>query len=90
MDQDLTLIKKELESTKSTVSAVLHLLERMNDAMTEGFDKVNKRLSELEGKNGMQGVNMQLGDIKTELHKIQKAYPYDDIVRNLDNIHGQA
>lgn len=90
MDQDLTLIKKELESTKSTVSAVLHLLERMNDAMTEGFDKVNKRLSELEGKNGMQVVNMQLGDIKTELHKIQKAYPYDDIVRNLDNLRGQA
>jgi archaellum component FlaC len=90
MDQELAQFKKDLEGTRSTVNAVLHLLERMSDAMSEGFDKVNQRLSELEGKNGMQGVNQQLGDIKTELHKIQKAYPYDDIVKNLDHLRGQA
>lgn len=90
MNAEYEMIKRELESTKSTVSAVLHLLERMNDAMRSGFDTVNKRLSQLEGKNGMQGVNEQLGDIKSELHKIQKAYPYEDVVRNLEQLKGQA
>jgi hypothetical protein len=71
------------EATNKTLGAVIHLLEKVNTAVEEGFASVddrlhniNLRLSNLEGQNGMKGVNAQLGDIKGELQKIQKAYPY--------------
>jgi hypothetical protein len=38
----------------------------------DGFEKVNLRLSNLEGKNGMQGVNEQLGSVNLKLQHIIK------------------
>ena len=90
MQQELETLKKEPESTRKAVGVVIHLLEKINTVVEEGFEKVNTRLSNLEGKNGMQGVNDQLGDIKTELQKIQKAYPYEDLINNMEQITGQA
>jgi hypothetical protein len=90
MQQQLELLKTELNSTRKAVGTVIHLLEKINTVVEEGFETVNKRLSNLEGRNGMQGVNEQLGSIKTELQKIQKAYPYDDLIHNMDQITGKA
>ncbi|MCB9044971.1 MAG: hypothetical protein H6550_02405 [Chitinophagales bacterium] len=86
MQQELDTLKKELDETRKAVGFIIHLLDKMNATIEDGFENVNKRLSELEGKNGMQGVNKQLGDIKGELQKIQKAYPYDDYIKNIDAI----
>jgi hypothetical protein len=90
MQAELEHLKKELENTHKTIGVVIHLLEKINTVMEDGFEKVNTRLSNLEGKNGMQGVNEQLGGIKSELQKIQKAYPYEDLINNMEQIKGQA
>jgi len=90
MQEEFDKIKKEFDSTRKTLGMVLNLLEKMQTAMSDGFNQVNERLSHLEGEKGMQGVTSQLFDIKSELHKIQKAYPYDDLSSNMDTITGQA
>jgi hypothetical protein len=90
MQQEFDTLKKELDETRKAVGVVIHLLDKMNATIEEGFNNVNKRLSDLEGRNGMQGVNMQLVDIKTELQKIQKVYPYEEMIKNMDSITGQA
>lgn len=87
---DIEIITQKLEETRKTVGALVHVLDKMNTTMEEGFENVNKRLSELEGKNGMQGVNRQLGDIKHELSKIQKVYPYEEMMNNIETVKGQA
>jgi hypothetical protein len=79
-----------IEATRKAVGNIIGILERISSAVDEGFEKVHQRLSILEGKDGMQGVNMQLGDIKNELHKIQKAYPYEDLINNMKSIQGEA
>jgi hypothetical protein len=86
MEGNYEELKRELENTRNAVGSVLSVLEKMNTAMADGFKKVNERLSVLEGTQGMQGVNAQLGEIKTELHKIQKAYPYEEIFSNIQSI----
>jgi hypothetical protein len=83
---DIQKLTKEFEAQRNTLSAVIGLLMDLNNAVNEGFEKVNERLSVLEGKQGMQGVNSQLHEIKQELHKIQKAYPYDDLYNNIQSI----
>jgi archaellum component FlaC len=80
----------EIESLKNLTNKILHVLGTMNDAMIDGFEQVNERLVRLEGKEGMQGVNKQLGDIKEELNKIQKAYPYEDLYNNMQKVQGEA
>jgi hypothetical protein len=90
MQQELETIKKELDNTRKAVGVIIHLLNKMNTTVGEGFENVNKRLSELEGKNGMQGVNMQLGEIKNEIDKIQKVYPYEDMIKNMGSVRGHA
>ncbi len=90
MQQELETIKHDLISTRKAVGTVIHLLEKINTVVEDGFEKVNLRLSNLEGKNGMQGVNEQLGNIKTELQKIQKAYPYEELIQNMDQVKGEA
>lgn len=88
---DIQKIAKELEAQRGTLAAVIGLLMNLSNAVNEGFEKVNERLAALEGKQGMQGVNTQLQEIRHELHKIQKAYPYDDIFSNMQEItKGQA
>lgn len=83
-DQDK--YKHELELTKTVLGNIIHLLDRLNNVVEDGFNEVNERLTRLEGKDGMQGVNKQLIDIKGELQKIQKAYPYDDLVNNMNTV----
>lgn len=90
MQPDYEAIKKDAEAAKKAVGIIIHLLEKMNEAMEEGFSKVNDRLANIEGKNGMIGVNKQLGDIKEELQKIQKVYPYNDMFNNMKDIAGEA
>ncbi|MES2479501.1 MAG: hypothetical protein V4561_10460 [Bacteroidota bacterium] len=90
MQQEIDTLKKELESTRKGVGVIIHLLEKINGVMVDGFEKVNTRLANLEGKEGMQGVNDQLGDIKSELQKIQKTYPYEDLFNNMEQIKGEA
>ena len=79
-----------LEAHRKTLAIVIELLGKISNAVDEGFDKVNARLYVLEGKQGMQGVNSQLSEIKHELHKIQKAYPYDEMFNNIQSLHGEA
>jgi archaellum component FlaC len=86
MQQEIDQLKAELEITKKNMGVVIHLLENIRTVVENGFNQVNSRLANLEGKNGMQGVNEQLGGIKSELQKIQMAYPYDDIVSNMNTV----
>jgi len=83
---ELQRISKDLESQRNVLSHVVSLLMNLSNVVDEGFNKVNERLAALEGKQGMQGVNQQLGDIKNELHKIQRTYPYDDMFKNILSI----
>jgi len=83
-------LSKELEGQRTTLSDVIRLIVNLNNAINEGFNEINNRLSALEGKQGMQGVNTQLNEIKIELHKIQRAYPYEEIYSNLKSISGEA
>lgn len=87
---EIQKLSKEVESHKGVLAHVVGLLVNLSNAVDEGFAKVNERLAILEGKQGMQGVNQQLGEIKTELHKIQKAYPYDELYSNLKSVQGEA
>lgn len=75
-----------IDASRKAIGSVIDLLERISSAVDEGFAKVNQRLATLEGKDGMQGVNSRLGEIKNELHKIQKAYPYDELFNNMQAI----
>jgi len=75
-----------IENSRKAIGSMIVLLERISNAIEEGFAKVNTRLAALEGKDGIQGVNSQLSDIKNELHKIQKAYPYDELFNNIQAI----
>lgn len=75
-----------IEQHRQTLTSIIGLLDKISTAVNEGFEKVNHRLSILEGKQGMQGVNTQLSEIKDELHKIQKTYPYEDMFKNLASI----
>lgn len=86
LEAEVQKLHKELEAQRNTLSNVISLLLNLSTAVTEGFEKVNERLSALEGKQGMQGVNTQLADIKNELHKIQKTYPYDEMYNNITSI----
>lgn len=81
--EDIENLKNRVDDNRRVLGHVLHLLEKMNQTMEDGFANVNERLSKLEGKEGMQGVNSQLSDIKTEIGKIQKAYPYEELFSNL-------
>jgi hypothetical protein len=72
MEQALETIKQDLNSTRKAVGTVIHLLEKINTVVEDGFEKVNLRLSNLEGKNGMQGVNEQLGSVNLKLQHIIK------------------
>lgn len=83
-------LTKDLENQRHTLSHIIGILSNLSNAIDEGFAKVHERLAILEGKQGMQGVNQQLGDIKNELHKIQKAYPYDDMFNNIKTVQGEA
>ena len=74
LSAEIQKLSKDIEAQRSVLSHVIGLLVHLLNAVNEGFDKVNERLSVLEGKQGMQGVNIQLTDIKHELTKIQKAY----------------
>lgn len=80
----------EITEQRGVISHVVNLLVNLSTAVDDGFKKVNERLAVLEGEKGMQGVNMQLGDIKNELHKIQKAYPYDELFNNMKSVTGEA
>lgn len=80
---ELQRLSKDFEAHRNVLSHVVDLLLNLSSAVDEGFKKVNERLATLEGTQGMQGVNSQLSDIKQELHKIQKAYPYDELYNNL-------
>ena len=72
MEQALETIKQDLNSTRKAVGTVIHLLEKINTVVEDGFEKVNLRLSNLEGKNGMQGVNEQSGSVNLKLQHIIK------------------
>jgi hypothetical protein len=87
---EIQKLSKELEGQRNTLASVIGLLVGLSNAVNEGFDKVNERLSVLEGKQGMQGVNSQLLEIKHELHKIQKAYQYDELFNNIQSVQGNA
>lgn len=76
-------LSKQLEQHRNTLSNVVNLLVNLSNVVNDGFAEANSRLATLEGKHGMQGVNAQLNDIKSELHKIQKTYPYDDLFNNM-------
>ncbi|MBC7552970.1 MAG: hypothetical protein H7257_03220 [Taibaiella sp.] len=84
--KQIELNSAEIESLGKNLGAVVLLLERISNAVDEGFRKVNDRLSVLEGREGMQRVNTQLGEIKNKLHKIQKSYPYDELYKNIKSI----
>ena len=86
LQQQIEKNSASIESSKKAIGSVLDLLEKISNAVDEGFRTINARLAALEGKEGMQGVNAQLGEIKHELHKIQKAYPYDDLFNNIQSI----
>lgn len=90
MESQIENLKKSLETTQSILGTIIHLLDKTNTVMEDGFNKVNERLAALEGKEGMQGVNQQLSEIKGELHKIQQVYPYEDLAINLKQITGKA
>lgn len=90
MESQIENLKKSLETTQSTLGTIIHLLDKTNTVMEDGFNKVNEPLAALEGKEGMQGVNQQLSEIKGELHKIQQVYPYEDLAINLKQITGKA
>jgi uncharacterized protein YukE len=75
-----------IEAHRQALTTVISLLEKISNAVDEGFTKVNERMALLEGREGMQGVNHQLGEIKNELHKIQKTYPYDEMFKNILSI----
>lgn len=90
MKEQLDKLQKDVEATRLTIGGIIHLLEKMGTAMEDGFNKVNERLARLEGKDGMQGVNHQLGAIKEELQKIQKVYPYEELLDNMKGLQGEA
>lgn len=75
-----------VEASRKTIMKMLDIMDRMSNAIKDGFNEVNERLARLEGNEGMQGVNSQLGEIKNELYKIQKAYPYDELYKNIQSI----
>ncbi|MCF8450890.1 MAG: hypothetical protein K9G49_13540 [Taibaiella sp.] len=82
----LEKLSKDIEAQRSALSHVIGLIINLSNAVNDGFAEVNQRLAILEGKQGMQGVNTQLTDIKTELGKIQKAYPYEELFANMQSI----
>ena len=87
---EIQKMSKDLETQRGTLSHMISLLLGLSGAVDDGFKKVNERIALLEGKEGMQGVNHQLGEIKNELHKIQKAYPYDELFNNMKSVQGEA
>lgn len=88
---EIQKLSKDFDAQRNTLSSVIGLLVDLNEAVNQGFEKVNERLSALEGKQGMQGVNSQLLEIKHELHKIQKAYNYEEIYSNVQALNkGEA
>lgn len=88
---ELQKLSKDFDAQRNTLSSVISLLVDLNEAVNQGFERVNERLSVLEGKQGMQGVNSQLLEIKHELHKIQKAYNYEEIYSNVQTLNkGEA
>ena len=90
MNQSFDCLKQEIDATRKALISVFNLLEKINQAVEEGFKNVNHRLFEIEGNNGMIGVNKQLEEIKLELQNIQKIYPYHDQIQNLKDIRGEA
>ncbi len=91
MALELQKLSKDFDAQRNTLSSVISLLVDLNEAVNQGFERVNERLSVLEGKQGMQGVNSQLLEIKHELHKIQKAYNYEEIYSNVQTLNkGEA
>jgi uncharacterized coiled-coil protein SlyX len=94
--QDLQIevakLSKELESQHGSLNQFLSVLKNLHSAVNAGFDQVNERLSHLEGKHGMQGVNAQLAEIKQEINKIQITHGYQDLSSNLEllNPKGEA
>lgn len=85
-DQDKQEQDFDPAKVKVVLGSIIHLLDRLNKVVEDGFSEVNERLARLEGKDGMQGVTKQLVDIKGELQKIQKAYPYDDLLSNMQTV----
>lgn len=53
-------LSRELEAQRNSFSHVIGLIVSLSNAVNEGFNKVNERLSILEGKQGMQGVNAEM------------------------------
>ena len=90
LSSELQKLSKDLEAQRHTLSSVISILSGLSSAVNDGFAEVNERLAILEGKQGMQGVNTQLKDIKNELIKIQKAYPYEDMFNNIQSVQGEA
>lgn len=69
---ELYKLSKELEGQRTTLSDVIRLIVNLNNAINEGFNEINNRLSALEGKQGMQGVNTQLNEKKLSYIKYRE------------------
>lgn len=74
----------KVEQQDNTINALIAVVTKLSNVMEQGFDEVNQRLSRLEGIEGMKGVHTQLGDIKSELKKINSVTRYDDEAGNFD------
>ena len=90
MTAQVEKIKNDVSAQQKAFTIVISLLEKIHDAMNAGFEEVNGRLAVLEGKQGMQGVNEQLTEIKNELNRIHTIYPYKELFENTKIISGQA
>lgn len=89
----LKSLSDKIEQHSQNFTKLVNIINKLSNAVDEGFEEVNIRLSRLEGSEGMKGVHSQLGDIKNDLKKINSVTRYEDEAGNFDlfkNKQGEA
>ena len=77
-------LSDKVEQHNNNISTLVSVINKLSNAVDEGFNDVSQRLSRLEGTEGMKGVHTQLGGIKEELKKINNITGYEGLAGNME------
>jgi len=89
-EQLLKSLSEKVEQHNQNITTLVSVINKLSNAIDEGFNEVTQRLSRLEGNEGMKGVHSQLGNIKDELKKINQITGYDGMSENMSFVNPKA
>jgi uncharacterized coiled-coil DUF342 family protein len=89
-EQMLKSLSEKVEQHSQNITTLVSVINKLSNAIDEGFNEVTQRLSRLEGNEGMKGVHNQLGSIKDELKKINQITGYDGLTENISFVNSKT